>query len=317
MNTDLTERYLRAAVTGLPTRTQEDVRAELTASIMDATEARIDQGEDPAAAEHAALVELGDPAILAAEYADRPLHLVGPRYYLIWRRLLKLLLWIVPAVATIGVALSQALVGAPLGTLLGESLGVGIGAIVHVAFWVTVVFVVLERSGAETGVDWDPDQLPELQSSGSGRTDAVASLALTALFAAAALWDQLRGVVRIDGETLSVLNPGLGPGWILVLLALLAAEVALGVTVLVRRRWTGALATLNTALAVLFMSWTFTLAGRAELVNPEVVDLVLRASGVDEATLRIITVLFVVTVLGASLWDIIDGWIKTAQDRRR
>ena len=317
MNTELTERYLRAAVAGLPTRTQEDVRAELTASIMDATEARIDQGEDPAEAERAVLVELGDPAILAAEYADRPLHLIGPRYFLVWRRLLRLLLWIVPAVATIGVALSQALVGAPLGTVIGESLGVGIGAIVHVAFWVTVVFVVLERNGAETGVDWDPDQLPELQSSGSGRADAIASLALTALFAAAVLWDQLRGVVRIDGESLSVLNPGLWPGWILALLALLAAEVALGVTVLVRRRWTGTLATLNTALAVLFMSWTFTLVGRAELVNPEVVDLVLRGNGVDEATLRIITVLFVVTVLGASLWDIIDGWLKTARDRRR
>ena len=28
------------------------------------------------------LTELGDPVILAAEYADRPLHLIGPRYYL-------------------------------------------------------------------------------------------------------------------------------------------------------------------------------------------------------------------------------------------
>lgn len=317
MNTELTERYLRAAVAVLPTRTQEDVRAELTASIMDATEARIDQGEDPAAAEQAALVELGDPAILAAEYADRPLHLIGPRYYLIWRRLLKLLLCIVPAVAAIGMALGQAIAGAPFDTLIGESLGVGISAGVHVAFWLTVVFVILERSGAETGADWDPDQLPELQSRGSGRADAIASVALTALFAAAILWDQLRGVVRIDGEPLTLLNPGLWPGWILVLLALLAAEVALSVTVLVRRRWTGALATLNTALAVLFMSWTLTLVGRAELVNPDFVDIVLRSNGVGEATVRTTTVLFVVTVLGASLWDIIDGWIKTARDRRR
>ncbi|WP_262425429.1 permease prefix domain 1-containing protein [Brachybacterium sp. Z12] len=120
MNTELTERYLRAAIAGLPAATQDDVRTELTALIMDATEARIDQGEEPPAAERAVLTELGDPAILAAEYADRPLHLIGPRYFLVWRRLLKLLLWIVPAVAVVGVAISQALVDAPLGTLIGS-----------------------------------------------------------------------------------------------------------------------------------------------------------------------------------------------------
>ena len=84
MNTELTERYLRAAITGLPASTQEDLRTELTALIMDATEARIDQGEEPSQAEWAVLTQLGDPALLAAEYADRPLHLIGPGYYLTW-----------------------------------------------------------------------------------------------------------------------------------------------------------------------------------------------------------------------------------------
>lgn len=317
MNTELTERYLRAAIAGLPAATQDDVRTELTALIMDATEARIDQGEEPPAAERAVLTELGDPAILAAEYADRPLHLIGPRYFLVWRRLLKLLLWIVPAVAVVGVAISQALVDAPLGTLIGESLGVGLSSAVHVAFWVTVVFVVLERSGAETGTSWGPDQLPELQSSGSGRTDAIASVVLAGLFTAALLWDQLRGVVRIDGETLPILNPGLWPGWILALVALLALEVVLAMTVLIRRRWTAGLAAANTALAVLFMSWALTLIGRAELVNPEFVDIVLHSNGVDAPTVRIIAVILAASIVGGSVWDIIDGWLKARRDRRR
>lgn len=316
MNTELTERYLRAAIAGLSTSTQEDVRTELTALIMDATEARIDQGADPVEAERAVLTELGDPAILAAEYADRPLQLIGPRYFLVWKRLLTLLLWIVPPVALVGVAISQVLVGAPLGTLIGESLGVALSAAVHVAFWVTVVFAALERTGAQTGVEWDVDQLPELQSAGTSRTDTITSVVLAGLFSAALIWDQLRGIVRIDGETLSILNPGLWPTWVLALVALLVLEVALAVVVLIRGRWTGTLAALNTALAVLFMSWALTLIGRGELVNPEFVDLVLHANGVDEATVRIIAVILAASIIGGSAWDIADGWLKARRDRR-
>ena len=316
MNTELTERYLQAAIAGLPAPTQDDVRTELTALILDATEARTEQGVDPVEAERAVLTELGDPAILAAEYADRPLQLIGPRFYLTWKRLLILLLWIVPPVALVGVAISQALVGAPLGTLIGESLGVALSAAVHVAFWVTVVFAILERTGARTGMEWDVDQLPELQGSSTSRTDTIASVVLAGLFSAALIWDQLRGAVRLDGESLSVLHPELWPTWILAVVALLALEIALAVVVLIRGRWTAALAALNTALAVAFMSWALTLIGRGELINPEFIDLVLHANGVDAPTVRMIVVILVVAVVATSLWDIVDGWLKVRRDRR-
>ncbi|MEO2098896.1 MAG: permease prefix domain 1-containing protein [Brachybacterium sp.] len=120
MSATLTERYISATIRSLPAESQEDVRAELAASIADAVEARTEQGEDPGAAEREVLTGLGDPAVLAAGYADRPLHLLGPRYYLTWRRLLILLLWIVPACAFVGVGLSQALIGADGGTIAGD-----------------------------------------------------------------------------------------------------------------------------------------------------------------------------------------------------
>lgn len=317
MHTELTERYLQAAIAGLPTSTQDDVRTELTALILDATEARTEQGVDPVEAERAVLTELGDPAILAAEYADRPLQLIGPRFYLTWKRLLILLLWIVPPVALVGVAISQALVGAPMGALIGESLGVALSTAVHVAFWVTVVFAVLERTGAQTGVEWDVDQLPELQSSGTTRTDTIASVVLAGVFSAALIWDQLRGAVRLEGESLSLLNPELWPTWILALVALLVLEVALAVVVLIRGRWTGMLAALNTALAVAFISWALTLIGRGELINPEFIDLALHANGVDEPTVRIIAVILAAAVVASSVWDMVDGWLKARRDRRR
>ena len=65
------------------------------------------------------------------------------------------------------------------------------------------------------------------------------------------------------------------------------------------------------------MSWALTLIGRAELVNPEFVDIVLHSNGVDAPTVRIIAVILAASILGGSVWDIIDGWLKARRDRRR
>ena len=75
MATTLTERYISATTDSLPPDTQGDVRAELEASIADAIESRLEQGEDPEEAERIVLTDLGDPAALAASYADRILFL--------------------------------------------------------------------------------------------------------------------------------------------------------------------------------------------------------------------------------------------------
>ena len=309
--TALTERYIAATATCLPPALQEDVRTELTALIMDAIDARIDQGEEPDAAERAVLTELGDPAVFAARYAERPLHLIGPRHYLAWRRLLRVLLWIVPACAVAGMAIAQTLVQAPLGTVIGESVAVGLGAVVHVSFWVTLGSH--PRTHARDRRRMDAEQ-PE--PSLTRRTDAVASVVLVGIGAAAVLWDQLRGIVRVDGETASLLNPGLWPTWILVLLALMALEAALAVAVVLRRRWTPSLATVNTVLAVLFVSTALTLLGRGQLLNPSVVEFALRSDGLDQSTLQVIGVIFVLAVIGGAAWDIVDGWRKTARDGR-
>lgn len=316
MNTDMTERYILATIAGLPADIQDDLRAELTASIMDATDARIEQGEDPDAAERSVLTELGDPTLLAAGYADRPLHLIGPRYYLTWRHLLRLLLWIVPACAVVGVAIGQALVHASIGTLIGQSIAVGISAAVHVAFWLTVVFAILERTGAETGTPWHLDQLPEPRTSSSARSDGIAWLVFAGIGIGAILWDQLHGAARIDGEALSALDPGLWPGWMLALFVLIALEVLLAVGLVLRRRWSARVALAKTVLAVLWASWALSLIGRDQLVNPTFVDVALRANGVEADTLRVLAVILAVSILGGSIWTSIDGWLKARRDAR-
>ncbi len=306
----LTERYIAATTASLPAESQQDVRAELGVSIADAVEARIEQGEDPAAAERAVLTELGDPAVLAAGYADRPLHLIGPRYYLTWWRLLKVLLIIVPLCALGGVAVAQALIGSPVETIIAESLAIALSAAVHVFFWVTLVFVILERSGTPTGGGWDVDQLPQAQDPDARLSDVVASLALLAVTAAAVLWDGTRGVVPVRGETLSFLHPQLWPWWMAALFVLFALEAVIAVTVWIRRGWTAPLAAVNTLAALLVVSWTLTLLGRGLLVNPAFTEAVLLDNGVDADVVRILGVLLGVGVTAIAGWDAASGWVK-------
>lgn len=315
MNATLTTRYIDAAITSLPQHMQADVEQELRALIADATDGRIDAGEGQGLAERAVLTELGDPAILAASYADRPLHLVGPKYYLTWLRLLKLLLIIIPLCAGLGVALAQSLTGAGIGVIIGETIAVIISAIVHTAFWVTVVFVILERTGAETGTTWSVDDLPEPETPASSRVGLIASLVLLGVAAGALLWDRFIGLAWITGERLSVLNPDLWPWWMAALFALIAAEALFAIALYVRGRWTMRLAVGNTMLATLFVSWVLTLLGREQLISTEFIDRVLLSNGTDESTVQILGVILAFVASGIAVWDTIDGWVRLGKTR--
>ncbi|MDP3950029.1 permease prefix domain 1-containing protein [Microbacterium sp.] len=328
MSSSLTERYIAATVKSITPTAQDDVRAELAASIDDAIEARLDQGEPRDAAERAVLTELGDPGILAASYADRPLHLIGPRYYLTWWRLLKLLLWIVPPFAAFGVALAQVLSGATVGEVIGQVVAVTISVVVHLVFWTTLVFFVLERTGADTGVRWDVDQLPEPVVNGVGRADLIASLGFLVIGVGAIFWDRFLGFFPTGADPIPVLNPGLWPWGITILFALIVAEVLLAVAIYASGRWNMLFAWINTALAIAFAVWALTLLARGELINPAFLDFVVSAGGEgfargDAGTaeqgglFRVLAVVTGVCLVAFPVWDIIDGWLKTYRARRQ
>ena len=316
MTATLTERYIGATIRSLRPDAQADVRAELEASIADAVEARIEQGETPDDAERAVLTELGDPGILAAGYADRPLHLIGPRYYLTWWRLLKLLLLIVPACAAVGVAIAQLIDGASVGEVIGAVIGITLSVVVHLCFWVTLVFAVLERTGADTGERWNVDQLPVPTENGAARSDMIASIVLLLLGIGAVLWDATRGFFPTGGDPIAILNPGLWPWGMTAFLGLIVAETLLSVAVYARRRWTFGLAVVNTVLAVAFAVWAVTLLVRGELLNPEFLQFAFADNGVEPDTMRVLAVITGVCLVAFPVWDIIDGWMKAWRARR-
>ncbi|MFJ6429904.1 permease prefix domain 1-containing protein [Microbacterium maritypicum] len=312
----LTERYISATIRSLRPDAQADVRAELEASIADAIEARVEQGEVPESAERAVLTELGDPGILAAGYADRPLYLIGPRFYLTWWRLLKLLLIIVPVCAAFGVAIAKLIEGATIGEVIGAIVAVTLSVVVHVCFWVTLVFVVLERTGADTGEKWDVDQLPTPTENGAARSDMIASLVFVGILIGAVLWDATRGFFPTGADPIPVLNPELWPWGMTLLFGIMIADALLAVAVYVRRRWTAGLAVVNTALSIAFGVWAVALLVQGELLNPEFVQFVFVDNGVEGDTLRVLAVVTGVGIVAVQVWAIIDGWMKTWRARR-
>ncbi len=134
--TSLTDRYIAAAMRTVPEKQRADLGAELRTSIDDQIDARVDAGEARDAAERAVLTDLGDPEALAAGYTERSLYLIGPRYYLEWWRLLKILWWIVVPLAALGIALGQVLSGAAFGEIISSAVVGAFTVALHIGFWV-------------------------------------------------------------------------------------------------------------------------------------------------------------------------------------
>ncbi|MFD4960549.1 permease prefix domain 1-containing protein [Microbacterium sp. NPDC058389] len=317
MTTDtLTDRYVDAAMRTVREDQRADLATELRGSIDDQIEARIAEGADPESAERAVLTNLGDPDLLAAGYTGRQLHLIGPRYYLDWWRLLKLLLWIVLPCAAFGVALGQVLSGATVGETIGSAVVAVLTAALHVTFWTTLVFVVLERTGhesMETG-PWTPDRLPEPRQRGAGLGDMIASIAFLLIMAGVVLWDHFIGLVPTE-PGLSFLDDGLWPWWITALFAVMALEAVLAIAVYGVGRWTVPLAVANGILNLLIAVPALWLLGTGRLLNPDFFPTIIEGSDGAEVQ-TIIAAIIGFAIVAVAIWDTTDAALKAARARR-
>lgn len=310
-----TERYIAAVVRSLPTEMQEEVRAELLASINDEVAGRIEQGESAEAAEHAVLTGLGDPDVLAAGYADRRLQLIGPRYYLAWLRLLKLLLIVSLPFVAIGSLIAHALTGAEPADIFGAVIGITLSAGVHVVFWTTLLFVILERTGSDPQMGWSLESLPEPRDERASG-ELIGSLVTIGIFAVLILWDRLvgfPGTQFIDGgDGLSpMLNPALWPWGAAVLFALLILSALVAFGVYVKGRWTWPLAVGNAAVTLAVAVPAIALHVNRQLMNPAIFEHI----DTNATQLIINTVVGGAVIAGIAVWAIADPLKKAFRGR--
>jgi hypothetical protein len=277
--TSLTDRYVHVTVRNLDEGQRHDVEQELRGTIEDMVDARLDAGAAASRddAERAVLVELGDPMRLAAEYTGRPLHLIGPAIYPEWRRLVTLLLWtVVPVVTVINLVLRlfvDDLASEGVGAAFASSAGLGLQVALHVVFWTTLVYALVERSQpGKAVITWDPDQLPEDDGRSVGIGETVSSVVMLLLVGLALIWQQTNSPLEVDGESVPVLDPALWSGWIPFLLGVVVAQIVVALAVFRARRWTWGLAGIAAALDVAASAAVLWLLFTGRLLNPAFVD---------------------------------------------
>src|SRR5690625_3613965 len=146
---DLIEVYIQEVTRRLPEKMRDDIAMELRSNIEDMLPD--DYSKEDVKRE---LEKLGNPSVLAAQYKDRPMHLIGPKFYDSYITIMKLVLPIVAIVVFVIFVIENMVSNIGTGTslpmifitLFGEAICVLLGSAIQVFFWVTITFMILERT---------------------------------------------------------------------------------------------------------------------------------------------------------------------------
>ena len=314
----LTDRYVWGVLRAVPSAQRPDLEPEIRALVADAVEAREGDGTDPAAAERAALMELGDPEHLAARYTDRQLVLIGPRLFPVWRRIIGLVLPIVIPLAVIVTVAAAWIDAAPASELVAIGVGNAVNAAIQIVFWVTLIFAVVERTGqSPIGAQWSPDSLPELPSVAARPhlAEVVVSVVGLGVAIAAIVWQQLAMPITIAGTSYPLLNPDLWTFWIPWFVAVLGLEIVFAVVLWTRGGWTWVMATVNLLLNVAFTIPAVWLLQQDKLFDPALVSAIEAQVGSATWVTPSASAIAVVAVAIAA-WDSVIGFRKAAARAR-
>ena len=213
MTTTLTDRYVAATLRRLPARQRADIDIELRGLIADAVDSREEAGMPAAEAEVQALTELGDPVRLAADYAERPLHLIGPDLFPDYSRLLLAALSTVVPLVLVVVAFVAVQGGTAFLPAAREAVVAALVAAFHVAFWSTALFAAIERLPglrSRRAHAWNPLDRAALPERGLDALTIIIGSAVAAVIAASLVVLQTVGPVRDSGGSpIGVIEPGL------------------------------------------------------------------------------------------------------------
>ena len=317
--TTLTDRYVRAVLRAVPESKRTDLEPEIRALVADAVDAHTGHAS-PDAAERAALVELGDPDALAAQYMDKTRFLIGPRLYPEWERLLRLLLPIVVPIAGIAVGAVGWVSGKPVGEAIVSGLGVAFNVAVQLVFWFTLVFAIAERTGSQvaplTGQPWSPDQLPELPAPDRmSLGEAIATIAFGLFVLVAIVWVQVATPIVVEGTAYPLFDPATWSWWLWYVVALTIGEIVFAAALYLHGRWTWGFAIVNAVLGAALAIPAVYLIAENLLFNDALVAAINAQTTADWfSTTMAITVLVIVLV---TVIDAVDGFRKAWRTSRQ
>ncbi|MEU8812957.1 permease prefix domain 1-containing protein [Actinoplanes sp. NPDC048796] len=308
--TSLVDRYVYTALRRIPEQQRADIDRELRASIDDAVDARVESGEPRDAAVESTLLELGDPDKLADSYADRRNFLIGPELYGVWRRFMLMLFSTVLPIVVVATSIGRVFDDNPdVGAIIGNAIGTALTVAVHLAFWTTATFAVIERTGLGRedlrGAPWTLKDLPKYESGAVSVGQLVTYIVWPVLLIAAIV------LQRFTFTDVPVLDPAGWSFWWPLVIVLIALK-AIWASWLYHQGWTRPVLIVNAVLALALGAVLVGMLASGNFFNPAF-DWI-----TDNNTdlLDWITPAAIVTTIAGTLWDIIEPTIRGERARR-
>jgi len=308
---ELTDRYVAAVLRSIPDKQRVDIEAELRASIDDEIDARAAAGEDAGRAEEEVLTTLGDPDRLAASYSGRPGHLIGPDLFFDYKRLLLVLLVSVVPIVVVVLAAVRLLGGETFGEVIFDTVGTALTLAVHIVFWTTLIFALIERSDQKPPeTEWSLAKLPALPTPGSIKlSDTIASVVvLTLVIAGLSLTGSASPVTSAAGAPVSLFDPDLWSFWLPYFIVVLSIEIIFEIVKYRVGRWTWPLASVNLALNSAFAIPAVYLLATDQILNDEFFETLGWGTAPDVGSTTINLTIAIIVAIAA--WDVIDAFRK-------
>ncbi|MGM0889018.1 MAG: HAAS signaling domain-containing protein [Bacillota bacterium] len=324
---ELIELYIQEVTRRLPEKNRADIALELQSTIEDMLPE--DHTEQDV---KAVLLKLGDPVTLASGYRDRPMHLIGPRYYDVYISLLKMILPIAAVISLIALVGDNPFrdTGNTVMEAILKIIGKGISGIIstgiQVFFWLTLSFAIVER--LDTSKDqspltkdlkpWTPENLKDIPNISKKKAvpmiEVFASLLGLSVFAALYFnAANLLGVYEKRNGSLIFVTPSfnqdvLNSYWLLVSCVVIIG-VLLAIYKLFLSRWTLKLALFHAIYQLLYTLTFIIIISNPDLLNPEFLAYQRTLFSIDEWKTSIYWGLILITIIFAA-YDSYQGFRK-------
>ncbi|GAA1374403.1 MULTISPECIES: HAAS signaling domain-containing protein [Peribacillus] len=324
---ELIELYIQEVTRRLPEKNRADIALELQSTIEDMLPEDYTEQDVKTV-----LLKLGDPVTLASGYRDRPMHLIGPRYYDVYISLLKMILPIAAVISLIALVGDNPFrdTGNTVMEAILKIIGKGISGIIstgiQVFFWLTLSFAILER--LDTSKDqspvtkdlkpWTPENLKDIPNISKKKAvpmiEVFASLLGLSVFAALYFnAANLLGVYEKRNGSLIFVTPSfnqdvLNSYWLLVSCVIIIG-VLLAIYKLFLGRWTLKLAFFHAIYQLLYTLAFIIIISNPDLLNPEFLAYQRTLFSIDEWKSSIYWGLILISIIFAA-YDTYQGFRK-------
>jgi len=315
----LIDRYVAEVGRHLPEKDRADIEAEIRSMLEDTLEERSERSRQNGTPVDEKIIietleELGDPRLLASRYAPAKRYLIGPGWYDVYIKTLQRVLFIVlPIFAAVTFMLTLAEDPLDFIDAVGEAVGSAFDVGLQIWFWMTLVFVFMERSDAIPNESLNPDtrawtvaQLPELPRKRQiSIAETVMNIA-TELFLM--FWIALP-VIRGGSDSVPFLHPDLWNFWLPLFFVIMGLTLVHEVFQLKIGNWTPALTITNVILSLISIIYIAALVLTQDVINPAF--LAMLDSSLDTARLREVATwsidISAAVIAGIYVWEIVHS----------